>query len=226
VSLGQIVALMRRHLVAVVAILVLTAGVAWHIKHTSPPYSESATVIFTPPAVNPYSSFSSYPSALLSTAEVMTETMLGAESQQKVREAGGIADVTIGLVNFNNEQFPYYGDPYVTVTATATDPATAHRTFEIVMLSFQRLVTERQVQAGAIPVSFITTHVVGDTGPVAEAGSQKRVFAGLIVLAIMITFLVLIFLDRHPIWPGNRRRLARHSLSSARFRVLRKQPSA
>ncbi len=97
-SLGQIVALMRRHLVAVVAIFVLTAGVAWQIKHTPPPYTESANVIFTPPAVNPYSSFSSYPSALLSTAEVMTETMLGAESRQEVLAAGGTADFTIGLV--------------------------------------------------------------------------------------------------------------------------------
>jgi hypothetical protein len=210
---------MRRHLVAVLAILVLTAGMAWDIKRTPPPYTESANVILTPPAVNPYASLSSFNAALIATAEVMTKTMLSPESQQKVREAGGTADFSLGLVNFNNEQFPYYGDPYVTVTATASDPADVHRTFTIVTLEFQRLVSERQAQAGVHPISRISTHVVADTGPVSQAGSHKRVFAGLILLAIVITFLIVIFLDRHPIWPSIRRRLARYSLPSVRVRT-------
>ena len=221
-SLGRIGTLMRRHLVAVVAIIVLTAGMAWNIKRTPTPYAESANVIFAPPATNPYSSFSDYNSALLSTAEIMTQTMLSPESQQKVRDAGGTAGFSLGLVNFSNEQFPYYGDPYVTVTATAADPATAHRTFTIVILSFQRLVRERQTQAGSYQSRLISTHVVADTRPVAVAGSHKRVYGGLIVLAIMIAFLVLIFLDRHPIWPSIRHRLARYSLSPVRFRSAMK----
>jgi hypothetical protein len=207
VSFGQIVTLMRRHLVAVMVIIVLTAGLAWHIKRTPPTYLESANVIFTPPASNPYSSFSSYTSALLATADVMTKTMLSSSSQQSIRKAGGTADFSIGLVNFNNEQFPYYGDPYVTVTSMDTDPATVHRTFSIVVQSLQRLLSERQDQAGAHPDSEISTNVVADTAPVVVPGSHKRVYAGIFILAIMIAFLVLIFLDRHPVWPGIRRRL-------------------
>jgi hypothetical protein len=215
VSFSEIVTLMRRHLIAVVVIIALTAGVAWEIKRTPPPYTESASVIFNPPSSNPYSSFSLFSGALLSTAEIMTTTMLSSESQKAVLDAGGTADYSVGLVNFNNEQFPYYGDPYVTVTATAADPATAHRTFTILVRLFQQLVSGRQAQAGANSMSRISTRVVADTGPIAQTGSHKRVYAGLIALAILITFLVVIFLDRHPIWPNIRGRLARYSPSSA-----------
>lgn len=211
-SFGQIIALMRRHLVAVVTIFVLVAGMAWDIKHTPPPYTESANVIFTPPAANPYSSFSSFQSALLATAEIMTKTMLSPEYQQKVREASGTADYNLGLINFSNEQFPYYRDPYVTVTVTGADPAAVHRTFTIVTRSFQLLVSERQDLAGVLPVNSISTYVVADTGPMAQGGSQKRAFAGLFVLAITITFLIAIFLDRHPIRPRTRRHPARYSI--------------
>jgi hypothetical protein len=218
VNFGQIVTLMRRHLIAVIVILVLTAGMAWNIKRTPPIYMESANVIFTPPAANPYSSFTSFTSALLSTADVMTRTMLSSDSQQNIRNAGGTADFSVGLVNFNNEQFPYYGDPYITVTATDADPATAHRTFRIVVTSLQLLLSERQDQAGAYPGSEISTNVVADTGPVVVAGSHKRVYAGLLMLAIIVAFLVLFFLDRHPVWPVIRSRLVRYSLSPVRFR--------
>lgn len=221
-SLSQISALIRRHLVAVAVILVFTAGMAWNIKKTTPPYTESANVIFTPPAVNPYSSLSSFTPALISTAEIMTSLMLSPESRQKVREAGGTADFSLGLVNFSNEQFPYYGDPYVAVSTTAANPVDAHRTFTIVTQSFLRLVSKQQAQAGVKPASRISTQVVADTGPVSEPGSNKRAFAGLIMLAIVLAFLVLIFLDRRPIWPGIRRRLARYSLSSARVRAAMK----
>lgn len=218
-SSNQILALMRRHLVAVVAILILTAGIAWDIKSTPPPYTESANVIFTPPAINPYFSISSFTSTLITTAEIMTRTMVSPESQQKVHEAGGTADFSVGLVNYNNEQFPYYGNPYVTVTTTATNPVDAHRTFAIVIQSFQRLVSERQAQAGVRSISRISTQIVGDTGPVGQPGSSKRASAGLIMLAILIAFLVVIFLDRHPIWPSLRRRLNRYSPSSGRVRT-------
>lgn len=219
VSFGQIYALMRRHLVAVAVLFVLTVGMAVEIKHTPPVYTESANVIFTVPAVNPYSSISSFTNDLITTAYVMTQEMLSPESQQKVRAAGGVADFSVGLVNFNNEQFPYYGDPYVTVTATSGNLADAHRTFTIVTQSFQRIVSERQIQAGVPRLSRISTRVVGDTGPVSPGGSQKRALAGLILLAIITSFLVLLFLDRHPIWPGIRRRLSRYSLPSKGPRI-------
>jgi hypothetical protein len=221
VSSNQILALMRRHLVAVVAILVLTVGIAWDIKSTPPPYTESANLIFTPPAVNPYFSLSSFRSALIATAEIMTKTMESPESQQKVHEAGGTADFSVGLVNYNNEQFPYYGNPYVTVTTTATNPVDAHRTFTIVVQSSQRLISERQVEAGVYPASRISTQIVGDTGSVAQPGSNKRAFAGLVLLAILIAFLVVIFLDRHPIRPSLRRR-PDSSPSSGRARTADK----
>lgn len=217
-SFGQIYSLMRRHLVAVMVVFVLAAGMAWNIKKTPPAYSESANVIFVPPAVNPYSSISSYTSALISTAFVMTDTMLSPESQQKIRNAGGIANFNLGLINLSNEQFPYYGYPYVTLTATSVNPADAHRTFTIVAQSLQHLVSERQAKAGVPLTSRISTHVVADTGPIAQVGSPKRAYAGLMLLAIVIALLVAGFLDRHPIWPRIRRHFTRYSSLSTRGR--------
>jgi hypothetical protein len=200
-------------------VFVLAAGIAWNIKKTPPFYSESANVIFTAPAINPYNSIGSFDSALTGTAFMMKDTMLSPELKQKVREAGGIAAFSLEVVNIGNEQYPYYPYPYVTLTTTATNPADAHRTFTIVALSFQHLVLERQVQAGVKPASRISTHVVADTGPVSLAGSSKRTFAGLMLLAIVAAFMVAIFLDRHPIWPGIRRHLPRYSSMSGRARI-------
>ena len=215
-SFSEIAAIMRRHLIAVVVIFAVTVSVAWEFKRTPPPYTESVNIIFTPPSSNPYSSFSNFPQVLLSTAEIMTKSMLSSESKKAILRAGGTASFSVGLVNFNNEQFPYYDDPYVTVSATATDPATAHQTFTILVSYFQRLVSEKQVQTGASPKSYISTHAVADTGVIAEAGSSKRVYAGLIALAVIMAFLVVTFLDRHPIWPNIRRHLAKYSPSSVR----------
>lgn len=217
-SLRQIYALMRRHLAAVMVVFVLAAGVTWVIKKTPPAYSESANLIFTPPAVNPYSSIGSFSNVLITTAFAMRYAMLSPESQQKVHEAGGTADFNIGLVNLSNEQLPYYPYPYVTLTTTSLNPEDTHRTFAIVTLSFQRLVSEWQAQAGAPPISRITIHVVADTGPVAQVGSPKRTYAGLILLTIVAAFMVAVFLDRRPIRPHIRRHLARYSALSARAR--------
>jgi hypothetical protein len=219
VSFSQIYALMRRHLIALMVLFVLTVSMAWEIKSTPPVYSESANVIFTAPAANPYSSIATFTNDLITTAYVMTQVMLSPESQQAVREAGGTADFSVGLVNFNNLQFPYYGDPYVTITATSRNLADTHRTFVIVAQSFQRIVSEGQIQSGALPPSRISTNVVADTGPVSPPGSQKRALAGLILLATVTAFLVLLFLDRHPIWPSIHRRLTRYSLPSKGSRI-------
>jgi hypothetical protein len=216
VSFDEIYRLMRRHLVAVMVVFVVAAGMAWDIKKTPVVYSESGNVIFVPPAVNPYSSIAESNDSLIATAYVMMQEMLSPASEQKIREAGGTADFNLALVNLSNEQYPYYGRPYVTLTTTSVNPADVHRTFTIVGRSFQHLVSDRQVQAGAPPTSFISTPILGDTGPIAQVSSLKRAYAGLAILAIVTAFLVAGFLDRHPIWPSVRRHLARYVPSSWR----------
>jgi hypothetical protein len=201
VTFGQIHELMRRHLIAVSVVFVFAIGMLYVVKSSPIVYDENADVIFTAPAphANPYSSFTS---SLISTADVMTRIMLNPQSQQRVRNAGGTAYFNVGLVNLYNLQFPYYGDPYVAVSTVSVDPASAHRTFEIVAAAFQRLVATQQVQAGVPPISRIATHLVADTGPVPERGSNKRAYAGIILLAIIGAFMVARLLDRHPIHLG------------------------
>jgi hypothetical protein len=210
VNFSQIYALMRRHLVAIVVIFVLAVGMAWDIKSTPPTYAESANVVFVAPSANPYSSLSEFTGALVMSAFAMITTIQSQESQQEIREAGGTADFSVGVVNEGDEEYPYYGNPYVDLTTTSANPADVHRTFTIVIQSLRRLLSVRQAQAGVTPVNHIFINVVGDTGPVVQAGSPKRVFAGLIVLVVVTAFLIAIFLDRHPIWPKVHSRMARY----------------
>jgi hypothetical protein len=204
-SPSKVYALLRRHLVAVTVVLAIAAGSAWDIKSNPPVYQESAEVIFAVPGPNPYSTLNS---ELVPAANLMTRTMQGAGYEQQVRQAGGTAEFNIGLVNLYNEQFPYYDDPYVTVTAQSPGPEDASRTFQIAVRVFRNLVTVRQAQAGVQRQDFITTHIVADSGPVAQLGSMKRALAGLVVLTIMVLFLVVNFLDRRPS-PGSARHSAR-----------------
>jgi hypothetical protein len=143
---------------------------------------------------NPYSAFSS---DLGITAELMTRAMLDSQSQRRVREAGGTADFNLALVNLYNEEYPDYGTPYVTLTTTSVNQANVRRTFTIVVSLFEHLVLARQTQAGAPPNHRISIHVVADTGPLVQAGSSKRTFAGLALLAVVAAFLLSSFLDRH-----------------------------
>ena len=115
----EISAIMRRHLVALFVVFIVTVGIAYEFKTTPPAYVESATVVFTAPTSttfpNPYSAFSS---DLITTAEVMVRTTMSPQSEQEIREAGGTADFNVALVNINNEQFPFYNGSYATVTTS------------------------------------------------------------------------------------------------------------
>ena len=181
-----------------IVVLILTAGVAYGIKRTPPMYAESATVVFTPPKSlvfpNPYASWRG---DLQTSADVMTKAMLDSRSEQRVREAGGTADFNLVLVNLYNEEYPDYGVPYVKLTTTSVNPADAQRTFTIVASSFEHLVSARQAQAGVMPGNRISTTIVGDTGPLVQAGSPKRVYAGLALLAVVAAFMLSNFISRH-----------------------------
>ena len=48
-SVSEIARHLRRHFVAVLAVLIIAMGVAYAFKHTTPVYGESATMVFLPP---------------------------------------------------------------------------------------------------------------------------------------------------------------------------------
>jgi hypothetical protein len=202
VSLAEIAALMRRHVLAVAVVLVLAAGLAYSVKRTPVTYQESATVIFTAPISvqnpNPYDSYSG---TLITAAEVLCRWIMGVQGQQQVRDAGATGTFNVALVNLYNQEYPNYSDPDVTVTATAGDPDTVHSTFAIVSRLLNDDLVAREVQDGVAPVNRIGMYAAGDTGPLEQTGTPKRAFAGLFALTIAALLVVSMFLDRYPIRP-------------------------
>lgn len=207
-TVQEIAQLIRRHLLAVIIVLVVGAGVGYSVKHTPLTYAESATVVFIPPKSiaypNPYATLSS---GLTQTAGVMAILVMSPRGQQQVLSAGGTGSYDAELVNLYNLEYPNYSDPFVTVTATSTNPAIAHRTFIVVVQLLGDVLQARQEKAGVPKVDRIASHVVGDSGVVPEQGSSKRALAGLLVLTIVAAFSVASFLERHPVRLNRRSRL-------------------
>ena len=190
---------MRRHLAAVLVVLICAAAVAVIFKRTPVTYQESGTVVFNDPVSagfpNKYTSFSG---SLVKTAGLMAASAMSPQDGQKIRAAGGTGAYDVALYNGYNLEYPDYSDPYIVVTASATDPAQAQHTFNVVTQQLYSDLASRQVQAGVPTFNRITTNLVGDSGPLPQPGSSKRVDAGLLVLAIIAAFAVAIFLDRRP----------------------------
>lgn len=193
-SLGELVALARRHVAAVVIVLFFAAGTAYTFKHTPPTYLETATMLLVSPGSGPYSTYSS---PLITTGDVASEWIMGAQGHQQARQDGATGNFDVALVNYSNQEYPDYAAPYLTVAASAQDPVTTHRTFTTVTRVFNDYIAARQ--DGVQPRYRITTRMIGDTGPLIQKGSTKRSFAGLLVLTIVAAYLVSRFLDRHPI---------------------------
>ena len=85
----EIVALLRRHLVAIAVIFVAAAGFGYYLEHSSPGYTEAATVAFVTPS-NPLGPFSGARSLLASNVVIAT-SMTSLTARQQVRQAGGTA---------------------------------------------------------------------------------------------------------------------------------------
>jgi hypothetical protein len=195
----EIVALVRRHAVAVGIVLLLAAGFGYRIKHEDPGYAANATVAFVGPNNGVV-----YGSSLLVIDAVVTDMVMGPRGQQQVRLAGGTAPFDVALVNLNNEEFPYYAVPYVNVTAASSSAAAAGQTFSAVMKVLQEDLATLQIQQGVKPRSLIRLRAIAPSaGPVSLKGSRIRTFGGVALLAIIASLIIAKFLDRHPFRPGN-----------------------
>jgi hypothetical protein len=183
-------------MVAAIVLFILFASLAAYFQHSKPLYVATATVSFIAPS--PQNSVNYY-TGVIGTAGVMALSMMSPRTQEAVRAAGGTAPYSVTLVNLNNEDYPNFSNPYVTVTTTSPDPAAAQSTFSIVMRTLQQNLATLQIQQGAPPDSRIRVYLIAaPAGAVAQTGYPKRTLAGLAVIAIIVTFMVLTFLDRHP----------------------------
>src|SRR5579862_9095548 len=161
-SLLDIAALMRRHAVAVMIVLVLAAALGYEIKHAKPMYNDSSTVAFRTSG-SPFGVGNGF----LVTADLMVRSMMSPQSEQLVRQAGGTVAYQVSLVNLYNIEFPEYAVPYATVSVTAPDPADAERTFAATMEVLAEELKTRQAGDGISPAAQIGVHVIaGTTGAV------------------------------------------------------------
>ena len=203
-NLREIAALMRRHIIAVMVILVLAASVGYMLKRTKPVYEETGTVVLAIPSSaqnpNPYNFFGD---SLTYTGYVIVHMLMSPQGQQQLRAAGAIGTFNLALVNAYNEEYPNY-EPYIAVTGGSRDPADAHRTFAIVAKVLSDDLSAMQAQQGVLPLDRISGTMVGDSGTIIQSGSPKREYGMLAALVIVVVFTVVLFLDRHPLRPRSR----------------------
>lgn len=196
-TLREIAALMHRHLLAVAVVLLTATGVGYGIMRTPPVYSQSATVVFM--AKNsPDGSHSSatFLNPLVATEVMMTQILSSPLSQSQVRAAGGTASFELVPFNLYSLQYPDYGEPIAMLTTTSQRPADVERTFTVVLRLLGQRLAAMQGQAGVPRRSRIQDYLTGNTGPVAQPGSARRVFAGLAMLTVLAVFMVAKCLDR------------------------------
>jgi hypothetical protein len=220
VSLPEIAARLRRHVLAILAVLVLAAGAAYGFKHTAPTYAETATMVFIPPAStlhpNPYEAVGS---TLTKAAGAIAAQVMSPQGQQHVQQAGGTAQIDVGLLNGYDLEYPFYSEPYLTITTTSTSPDAVQRTFTLVTRQITQEFTAEQVQANVTPNNRIETVLAGDTGALAQPGSSKRVLGALAILTLVAIFAVASFLDRHPVRLRRRSRMRAPARGPARRRL-------
>jgi hypothetical protein len=192
VSPPDILAMLRRHVIAVAVVCLAVLGFGYHLAHMNPGYTDAGTIGFIAPN-DPLTGFA-YAQGTQVIKVVTADYMTGTAANQQIRAAGGTAPYNVELLNGYNEEFPDYSQPYVTVTTSSPDPTSAQNTYNAVVSVLLRNLAERQ--QGVPPKAQITALPVNSTGPTLQTGSNKRVYAAIAVLTIVAAFMTASLLDR------------------------------
>lgn len=173
----------KLRLTLVMATLLLAAGAGYDIKISPPMYLESATVeLSLPKAENAPNDYDIYAYSLITSSQVMVQTLMSPSVLRQVRAAGRGATVNFALMDLYNEEYPNYGYPLATLTAASPVAADAHRSFVAAASTISVLLAARQEQLGVMPRDQITARILADSGPIIRTGSRARVFGGLALL--------------------------------------------
>jgi hypothetical protein len=213
VSLFGALALLRRHFVAVLVILVIAVGVEYSFKHSAPAYAEVGTLVFVPPVSGAHpNAYAAVGGSILEAAGTLAVNTMSPKEQQQVLRGGGNASYDVELLNSYNLEYPNYSNAYLMVSTASTDPVAVHRTYALVTRLLTSQFQAQQTAFGATPNNRIEIVMAGDSGPLAQQGSSKRALIGLFILTIVAVFAAASFLDRHPVrlpWAGRRSAAAR-----------------
>jgi hypothetical protein len=209
-------ALRFRKTMAVIAVLIISAGAAYDIRRAPELESDGATVIF----FVAHQLARSQPQAdSINESLVATEVMLSETTMESVSTPAGKVQIVAFPCNRSNLQYPDYEEQCATLTATAANVAAVRRAFWQAYRVLRSRLLKLQISS-TVPVrNRIQTYLVGVSGPVAQAGSRARVLAGLAVLTLigMLTVSRFLTLRRSRVAVRRRRFFALHG-SRARAR--------
>jgi hypothetical protein len=197
VTAREMVSLIRRHLLAVLAVLAVSIG-GFHVIRSAPmTYSENGTVAFTmirsASNPNPYGTFRD---SMIDTAGIVGLIGSSPQVRAEVQSDGGTASFQVVLIDNYNLQFPLFNEPYLTISASSDNPRSVHRTFVVVNNLLDRKLLALQSKVHVKKSARIVARLVADTGPQPQAGSSIRSLAALMVLTVVAVFAVATFLDR------------------------------
>lgn len=196
-SLRQLSALARRQAIVLLVVFLVLLGIAYSFKKTPQVFQETATVVLMTSEPNPY--VPQFSSTLINTGELLVQWTVGPEGQAALQRAGAGTGFDIDLVNFYNQEYPLYSQPYLTVTGSGVGAAATRKVFTAGLRVFDNKLAAIQTAEGAKPADFITTKLIGDSGPIIQLGSNKRAYGGLALLGIIAAYMAATFFDRRGI---------------------------
>jgi hypothetical protein len=188
-----------RHMYMLLAVLMILLATGKDIEHIPARYIDSATIVFVTDtrslALSPNSTVDG---SLITTDAVTVGSFMDAQSRALVRQAGGMADFSLSLINFDNQDFPEYSYPLATLITQSANPFAAYRTFNAALKVLRHLLTGLQVRVPRL--DRISLSVVGATGPVRHQGSLKRSLVAIGLLALIGAGVLSGFLNRNRNW--------------------------
>jgi hypothetical protein len=209
----EIAALLRRHIFAVLAVLLIAGAAGYRIEARPPVYSENGNVVFT--VTRHLADLRSSPSqsallgqSLIAVEGTVADALSPPMAAATVQTVAGTAQYTLALFNSYNLEYPDYSLPSAVLTVTAGSPSLTRRAFHLVFSLIAHRLTALQARALVPMASRIRVYTAASSGPVRQSGSRLRVMAAMAVLTTVAVFVVAGSLDRRR-RPASRRRAPR-----------------
>lgn len=200
-SIGQLVALARRHILAVCLVALVTAGIVIDFKYTQPKYTETATLVVEAQdfsSVEPVNIDDNYleNTSLITTCLLLVMHLSSPQGQAQLRQAGVSSSFSISVVNGYNADSPSYNYPDLSVSVTDSSPTVTHQQFNNAMRVITANIATLQSGDPILGQNDLVAYTLSDGGPASQRGSLLRSYAALLLCFLIATFLTCSFLDR------------------------------
>jgi hypothetical protein len=194
-SLSDLLALARRHILAVIAVLLFFLGIAYDFESTQPAFKQTAIIAFEAPNIHK----GTYVISQITTCQILVLELSGAQGQQQLRHVGINGEFTIAVVNSSNADEPILRHPYLTVSAIGQSAAAARSAFTAGMGVLAEDMKSLQARFQLPAAAQISALTLSNGTPVEQVGSKSRAYAALIFLALAATYVIARMIDNRVI---------------------------